>query len=111
MRLVSVRTRYWTNTSPVRAEQKPKKMTSKRRKDANRANARHSTGPKTSEGKAAVRLNALRHGHLHVMSFSQKKTAAFEELFNLVRGNLSPAGPIEEFLTDRVINAMWRLRR
>jgi hypothetical protein len=36
---------------------------------------------------------------------------AFEELFNQVRANLSPVGPIEEFLVDRVVNAMWRLRR
>jgi hypothetical protein len=36
-------------------------MTSERQKAANRTNARHSTGPKTPEGKAAVRLNACWH--------------------------------------------------
>jgi hypothetical protein len=30
--------------------------------EANRRNALKSTGPRTTEGKAAVRLNALRHG-------------------------------------------------
>ena len=32
--------------------------------EANRRNALHSTGPKTPEGKAHVRLNALKHGFL-----------------------------------------------
>lgn len=35
---------------------------SKRRLDANRANAKASTGPKTVAGKAAASKNALRHG-------------------------------------------------
>jgi hypothetical protein len=37
-------------------------MTSQRRLNANRANARASTGPKTKAGKARVGRNALRHG-------------------------------------------------
>jgi hypothetical protein len=87
-------------------------MTSERQKAANRANARHSTGPKTSEGIAAVRLNAVRHGLLtRDVVLPEEDAGAFEDLFNQVRTNLSPVGPIEEFLADRVVNAMWRLRR
>jgi hypothetical protein len=37
-------------------------MTSQTRIDANRENARHSTGPRTAEGKARSRLNGLVHG-------------------------------------------------
>ena len=88
------------------------KMTSERQKAANRANARHSTGPKTSEGIAAVRLNAVRHGLLtRDVVLPEEDADAFEDLFNQVRTYLSPVGPIEEFLADRVVNAMWRLRR
>jgi hypothetical protein len=36
-------------------------MTSQKQIEANRRNTQKSTGPKTREGKAAVRLNALRH--------------------------------------------------
>jgi hypothetical protein len=39
-------------------------MTSDRKAEANRQNALKSTGPKTPEGKAAVRLNAVKHGLL-----------------------------------------------
>jgi hypothetical protein len=37
-------------------------MTSERKRGANRANARRSTGPKTAKGKASAAKNALRHG-------------------------------------------------
>jgi hypothetical protein len=87
-------------------------MTSERQKAANRANALHSTGPKTPEGKAAVRFNAFRHGLLAQDAVLPGEDAdAFEDLWNQVRADLSPVGPIEEFLVDRIVNAMWRLRR
>jgi hypothetical protein len=37
-------------------------MTSLRRLEANRENARRSTGPRTEEGKRRSRRNAVRHG-------------------------------------------------
>ena len=37
-------------------------MTTERQQQANRQNSRHSTGPKTAEGKAASRANATKHG-------------------------------------------------
>ena len=36
---------------------------------------------------------------------------AFDDLWNRVRADLSPVGPIEDLLVERAINAMWRLRR
>ena len=87
-------------------------MTSERQKAANRANALHSTGPKTPEGKAVVRFNAFRHGLLaQDVVLPGEEADAFEDLWNQVRANLSPIGPVEEFLVDRVVNAMWRLQR
>ena len=87
-------------------------MTSERQKAANQANARRSTGPKTQKGKAIVRFNALRHGLLtRDVVLPGEDADAFENLWNQVRANLSPVGPIEDSLVDRVVNAMWRLRR
>jgi hypothetical protein len=87
-------------------------VTSERQNAANRANALHSTGPKTPKGKAAVRLNAFRHGLLARDAVLPGEDAdAFEDLRNQVRADLSPMGPIEELLADRVVNAVWRLRR
>ncbi len=87
-------------------------MTSERQKAANQANALRSTGPKTQEGKAAVRFNAFRHGLLaQDVVLPGEDVDAFEDLWNQVRADRSPVGPIEEFLVDRVVNAMWRLRR
>ena len=87
-------------------------MTSERQKAANQANALHSTGPKTQEGKAAVRFNAFRHGLLaQDVVLPGEDVDAFEDLWNQVRADRSPVGPIEEFLVDHVVNAMWRLQR
>ena len=59
-----------------------------------------------------MRLNALRHGLLaRDVVLPEEDADAFEDLFNQVRANFSPVGPIEEFLVNRVVNAMWRLHR
>src|SRR6478752_1261687 len=87
-------------------------LTSKRQTVANRANARRSTGPKSPEGKHAVRLNGLRHGLLsRDVVLPGEDAAGFEELRNAICAELAPSGPLEGFLADRVVNAIWRLRR
>jgi hypothetical protein len=87
-------------------------MTSERQMAANRANALHSTGPKTHEGKIAVRFNAVRHGLLsRDVVLPGEDMGAFEDLRNQVWVDRSPVGPIEEFYVDQIVNAMWRLQR
>src|SRR5215211_7001331 len=56
-------------------------MTSDKKTEANRRNALKSTGPKTLEGKAAVRLKALRHGLL-----SQEMLLPGEDEEALIKG-------------------------
>jgi hypothetical protein len=87
-------------------------MTSKRQKTANQANSRHSTGPKTAEGKRAVRLNGLQHGLLsREVVLPGEDENAFETLRSAIHADLGPSGSVEAFLADRVVNTLWRLRR
>jgi hypothetical protein len=89
---------------------------STRKIEANRLNAKNSTGPKTPGGKAISRLNALKHGILarQVVVQGYKITESSREFKNLHREfyqHLTPVGPLEEMLVDQIIVTVWRLRR
>lgn len=58
-------------------------MTSQRRIEANRRNAQRSTGPKTQDGKARSRLNAVKHG-LSASLPALVETPATRELLKLL---------------------------
>jgi hypothetical protein len=80
--------------------------------EANRRNALQSTGPKTRERKAAVALNAMKHGLLsRELLLPGENGAAFAELAENLRAQLAPVGALESLLVDRVIAAVWRLHR
>jgi hypothetical protein len=73
-----------------------KLMTTQRQKRANKANARWSTGPKTPQGKAAIGVNAIRHGLLcRDRILPGEDLAAFKALRNGVWADIDPSGPIE----------------
>ena len=87
-------------------------MASEKQISANRRNAQKSTGPKTPEGKAAVRLNATKHGLLSKEALLPGEDgAALEELADRLRAELRPAGELESLLVERIVAAHWRLRR
>jgi len=88
-------------------------MTSEKQANANRRNARKSTGPKTQEGKAVVRLNALKHGLRteDVLLLPGEDSGELGKLAKRVRADLDPVGEMERLLVERVISAIWRLRR
>jgi hypothetical protein len=87
-------------------------MTSDRKIEANRENALKSTGPRTPEGKDAVRLNALRHGlRSKEILLPGEDADALRELDVNLRAELRPVGEVENLLADRIIAAYWRLRR
>ena len=87
-------------------------MTSERRIEANRRNAKKSTGPRTPAGKAAVALNGLKHGLLSREALVPGECEAeLVEFGKRLRAQLAPIGELELLLADRMVSCAWRLRR
>ena len=87
-------------------------MTSDKQRKANRENARKSTGPRTPEGKAVTRLNAVKHGLLsQEVLLPEEDAAALRELGERVRAELQPVGQLENMLVEQIIVGFWRLHR
>ena len=79
---------------------------------ANRLNAQRSTGPRSENGKQAVRYNALQHGLLAEASLLPgEDTALFRRLAEELQAQFEPAGELEQLLVDRITSSAWRLRR
>lgn len=88
-------------------------MATQRQIEANRENARKSTGPRTEAGKAASSANALRHGltaELLVL-LTDEDGDAFKRLREGVIADLAPAGALQEVLAERAAVLLWRLDR
>jgi hypothetical protein len=80
--------------------------------EANRRNALQSTGPKTAEGKTVVALNAMKHGILsREVLLPGEDGTDLSELAENLRAQLAPVGALESLFVDRIIAAVWRLRR
>jgi hypothetical protein len=85
---------------------------SRKQLEANRQNALKSTGPKTPEGKALVALNPIKHGLLSKeVLLAHEDENSLVELGKRLRHQLAPVGELEIMLVDRIIAAIWRLRR
>jgi hypothetical protein len=80
--------------------------------EANRRNAQHSTGPRTSEGKAASSMNALKSGiDAESSVIPGEDAAALAALTERFYQDCQPQTIIESTLVDNIIRATWRLRR
>jgi hypothetical protein len=87
-------------------------MASDKQIRANRRNAQRNTGPKTPEGKDAVRLNATKHGlRSQEVLLPGEDGEALKELDENLRAELQPVGEMENLLVDGIVAAHWRLRR
>ncbi len=87
-------------------------MANKKQIMANRRNAKKSTGPKTEAGRESSKMNAVKHGLTATQPVVlHEDTKQFERLREAVWDALQPVGVFEQDLVDRIISAMWRLRR
>jgi len=87
-------------------------MATRKQRAANRANAQKSTGPKTPEGKAAVRLNALKHGlTAETAVIPGEEDGDFNQLCATFLDHFQPDGPLETALVHQIVMAQWRIAR
>lgn len=80
--------------------------------EANRRNAQRSTGPRTPEGKAVSRFNAVKTGiTAKSMVIPGEDPAELETLSAEYHDQFQPATALERFLVDDLVSADWQLRR
>ncbi len=87
-------------------------MTSFRQIEANRRNARKSTGPLTQEGKQYSRCNAIRHGLTAETVIGTLEDAEDYKAFEAaVTAGFDAETAVERELVLRLAGLLWRLRR
>ena len=87
-------------------------MTSFRQIEANRRNARKSTGPITDEGKQRSRCNAVRHGLTAETVIGALEDAEDYKAFEAaIIADYDAQSAVERELVLRLANLLWRLRR
>src|SRR4029079_7506315 len=87
-------------------------MTSFKQTEANRRNARKSTGPTTQEGKQRSRCNAVRHGLTAETVIGALEDAEDYKAFEAaVIVDYDAQSAVERELVLRLASLLWRLRR
>jgi hypothetical protein len=94
----------------------PTHTVSERKASANRANAQHSTGPRTPEGKQRSSLNALRHGILAKAAFNatiegEERRADFDELVAGLAQEYQPRTMTEKMTVQQLAGCYWKLAK
>jgi hypothetical protein len=87
-------------------------QTSDHRAAVNRANAQHSTGPRTEAGKQRSKLNALRHGLTgHTIVVPAEDQAAYQRHSQSFLDEYQPQSATETQLVQSLIDSSWQLNR
>src|SRR5438067_4800498 len=87
-------------------------MTTYKQIEANRRNARRSTGPITEEGKLRSRRNAVRHGLTAETVIGELEDAEDCKAFEAaIIADYDAQSAVERELVLRLASLLWRLRR
>ncbi len=79
--------------------------------EANRKNARKSTGPKTPRGKSYSRSNALKHGlYCKELLVSEADKPEFEEMRAGLEADLQPSTTLQGLAFDYIVVCHWRCK-
>jgi hypothetical protein len=85
---------------------------SEARLNANRANAQHSTGPKTEEGKAKSSMNAVKTGLTgRTVLLPSDDAVIYQQHLNRHFAEFAPATDNEKALVQTIADTDWRLLR
>jgi hypothetical protein len=86
-------------------------MATERQIEANQRNAQLSTGPRTDEGKAQSRANAIKHGLAGELLIVEEMRSAFLERKAAWQNSIQPRSAEGEFALDRVVAATFRIEQ
>ena len=79
---------------------------------ANIANAQHSTGPRSDEGKQRAAANSTKHGLSSAFTvLSYENRAEFEQLIEDLTAEFNAETEHEQFLVAQMAQAQWRIAR
>jgi len=85
---------------------------SEKQREANRKNAQHSSGPKTPEGKAAIRFNALTYGlRTRETLLERENGAEYSQLWDELEADWRPQTRIERCYLETMVTSQWLLKR
>src|SRR4029078_10979124 len=87
-------------------------MRSEKQIAANRANAKRSTGPNTSGGKARSRMNAWKHGlRAETVVIAGEDATELQAIQGELWEEHQPSPGMESLLVERLAHYAWRMRR
>jgi hypothetical protein len=80
--------------------------------NANRENAKHSSGPRTETSKQKVRMNALKHGYSgHLIFVPEHEKDSFLRHLENFRAEYNPKGITEEVLVQSLCDISWSMQQ